>query len=235
MQTRIKNIGITVLTIATIIGIGYYFNLSSYLSLSALHERAVEMQAVVNEHYFYVVAEYMAIYALLIMLGLPIVAPLSIIGGFLFDTALGTIYAVVAATIGSILCYWIVQKLLYNWLTKRYARRIEIFNKQVHEHGANYLLLLHFMTIVPFFIINGFAALTNIPLRTVTWTSIVGFAPLAFIYAFEGTQLSSITSASDMFSPKIIFALLLLIALACIPIIVKKIVKKYQQSDYEMP
>lgn len=230
MHSSIKKTGITIIVFAALVFLGYYYDIESYFSISALHERAHNMQQMVDENYLVVLGEYMAIYTLLIMIGLPAVAPLSIIGGFLFGTILGTVYAVIAATTGSILCYWIVRTVLYQTLQKRYARRIEVFNKQVQEHGANYLLLLHFMTVVPFFIINGFAALTNMPLFTVAWTSIVGFAPLAFIYAFEGTQLSTITSVNDMFSPQIILALLLLIIVACIPIIVKK----YQKNKYEM-
>ena len=104
-----------------------------------------------------------------------------------------------------------------------YGNRIVTFKKQMDVHGVNYILMLHFVTVVPYFVINTLAALSDISLVTFVWATIVGSIPIISVYAFAGRQLSYIQSVGDIFSPPIILAFVLLIVLACMPIILKRL------------
>lgn len=71
--------------------------------------------------------------------------------------------------------------------------------------------------------INVFAGLTRVPMRTFVWTTSVGIFPGTLIYAYAGQQLRIIKDVGDIFSAKVLGAFLLLAGFAIIPIIVNKV------------
>jgi len=111
---------------------------------------------------------------------------------------------------------------LKNTLEKKYASQLVTFRKGLDEYGSYYLLILHFMFIVPFVVINILAALAGVSLWQFVWTTAVGFLPCAFVYSFAGKRLFSITSVHDVFSWNIIIAILLLLIITMLPIILKR-------------
>jgi uncharacterized membrane protein YdjX (TVP38/TMEM64 family) len=77
-------------------------------------------------------------------------------------------------------------------------------------------------------VINILAALTKVPLATFIWTTMLGVAPATFIFAFAGQQLLDISSIRDVFSPRVILALVLLAMFAFLPIMIKWFRRKKQ-------
>ena len=113
-------------------------------------------------------------------------------------------------------------------MSELYAARVVKFRQALQEYGMSYLLMLHFSAVFPYFIINSVALFAEVPLKTILWTTVVGFFPQAFVYAFAGKKLGSIRSVGDVFSPTVVLAFLLLILLACIPILLKKYKKNLE-------
>lgn len=200
-----------------------YFALDYYLSLAFFKEQNENLRAWVQKDYLWAAMVYMAVYAAIIACSIPSVGPLTIAGGFMFGIIPGTIYAVVGATIGATIAFLLYRSVLYGAMTRKYALRIEPFKKNVATYGASYLLMMHFMSVVPYFIINIVAAVAQVPMLTFLWTTVVGIIPLAFVYAFAGGELGCIESVSDIFSLPIIMALLLLVILSFAPILVKRL------------
>ncbi|MFC1841825.1 TVP38/TMEM64 family protein [Candidatus Dependentiae bacterium] len=222
MKNNVAKISFILVGLLIILYIVYKFGFSQYLTLENLKAHSTYLYSWVSEHYLISVVIYMAIYFLVIAASLPSTAPMSIIGGFLFGTLPAVLYATVAATLGATLAFLLFRNISRATIEKKYADHLVKFKSGLNEHGAAYLLLLHFMFIVPFFVINMLAAVADVSLWKFVWTTAVGFLPCAFVYAFSGKRLFSIRSISDVFSWEIIIALILLIAVVVMPIVIKK-------------
>ena len=138
---------------------------------------------------------------------------------------LGALYVNVAATTGATLAFLFARYIAGQSLQAKYGDRLARFNEELESNGWSYLLTLRFIPIFPFFLINLFAGLTNIRLRTFVWTTSVGIFPGSLIYAYAGQQLGTISAVKDIFSTKVLLAFLLLATLAVFPVIYKKIRK----------
>ena len=99
----------------------------------------------------------------------------------------------------------------------------------MRKYGANYLLMVHYASVIPFFFINTLAAISDVGWWTFLWTTVIGFIPLAIIYSFAGRELGSIKSVQDIMSPTIIGVFILLLLLAFLPIVIKH----YKDGDAE--
>ena len=126
---------------------------------------------------------------------------------------------------GATLSFLLFRYVLSNYVGTWYGDRVEKFKAQITTQGASYLLMLHFVIVVPYFVINTLAAATDISLFTFVWTTLVGSIPIVSVYAFAGRQLSYINKIGDIFSPTIIIAFMLLILMACMPIIIRRFKK----------
>lgn len=127
-----------------------YSWVSRFVTLEQIQAHSLAFKHYVGEHYFAAVLMYMGIYALTIAIGIPGVAPLSLLGGYLFGVLLGTAYGAFGATVGSLIAFVIVRYLLGDWVKRRYGHQFERFNKQMAKYGANYLLMVHYASIIPF-------------------------------------------------------------------------------------
>jgi len=200
-----------------------YFDIGHYFTLQRLQEERAWLTAMVEDNYLRAVFFYMFIYVLIIAAGFPVVGPLTLVGGFLFGALYGTAYASIAATIGVTLTFLVVRYVLANTVRGHYGKKIDRFNARIQAYGQSYLLTMHLMGVIPFFVIATLAGLTGVHVVTFIWTAFVGSLPLIGIYAFAGKQLGTMTSFRDIFSPQVIFALILLALLALVPMLIQRL------------
>ena len=199
-----------------------YTPIGRYLSLGYVQEQSGHYKSFVDSHYYVVVFCYMAVFIATVALSMPSSIILTLLGGSLFGTIAGGSYAIISVAIGVAIACEVYRRFFFKSLGELYAERIIKFKKALQEYGISYLLMLHFSAVFPYFIINSVALFAEVPLRTILWTTVVGFFPQAFVYAFAGKKLGSIRSVGDIFSPTVVLAFVLLILLACIPILLKK-------------
>ncbi len=200
----------------------WYAGVGKYVTLERFKEHSHYLKQLVTQHYLQAVLIYLVIYAVIIACSLPAVPLLTIAGGFLFGAIPGAIYANIGATVGATIAFLLFRYFFRRFARDRYGARLERFKQQITKYGATYLLILHFITIFPYFVINTLAALTDISIWTFIWTTIVGFIPLSFVYTFAGEQLGCIKSIRDVFSPSMAVAFILLVLLSLLPIIIKR-------------
>ena len=223
MKLRTKNIIILIAALAAVIIFFYYFRISDYFTIEKLKENNLFLKSFVQKHYMLSVLIYIGTYSTLIACALPIVMPLALIGGFLYGLTFGLLYAGVSCLIGSIVTFLALRHFVGHWIRDWHNERIDRFNKQIQKYGYSYLLILHFLSIVPMFVINLLAAMAKVPLFTVIWVTMLGTLPLNLLCVYAGRQLSSIHSFNEIFSPTIIILLCLLALFACAPLFLKKI------------
>lgn len=203
--------------------LSWYAGLGEYLSLANIKQQSGYFKMGVEHNYALAVLVFMVLYTFLVAVGLPVVAPMSIVGGFLFGALPGTLYSSISTTVGSITSFLLVRHAMSNVVRERYRARLDKLNKRIKIYGYNYLVTLHLITIVPFFVINTLAALADVPLLSFVWTTIVGALPILFIYSYAGRQLVMIHSIRDILRPQVLIMLLLLALLSLLPMIIRKI------------
>lgn len=218
-----RKIIIFLLIIAALFIIFNYTRVSDYITLETLQARRQLLQDFVQKHYLFSVMIYIGVYSLLLACAMPVVIPLALVGGFLYGIVFGFIYAGLSCLIGSLISFLALRYVVAHWIRDWHNERIESFNKLVQKYGYSYLLVLHFLSVVPLFVINLLAAVANVPLFTVIWVTIIGTSPLNFLCVVSGQRLSTIQSAKEIFSPTIILLFVLLALVACVPLFIKKI------------
>lgn len=200
-----------------------YFNVQDYLSVSYLQSQSASLAGMVSRHYHLSVVVYLGVYAFLIACALPVVAPLTMLGGYLFGVFYGVLYAVVGASAGAMVYFLMIRYIFAHTLRARYVHQLASFQEKMNRYGASYLISLQLLTIIPYFVINTLAALANIPLATFLWTTVLGGLPLHAIYATAGRELATLNSVRDILKPSIIVLLLVMALVAALPVIIRSI------------
>jgi uncharacterized membrane protein YdjX (TVP38/TMEM64 family) len=178
-----------------LIALGYGLGLHHYLTLQSIAEHQVELQNFVAHHLLTAVLIYCAIYIVVVALSLPGAGILSIMGGFVFGWAVSAPVTVVAATIGAMLVFKIVQTSLGATIAERAGPFVQKLSAGFAEDGFSYLLFLRLVPAFPFFAVNAVAGLTKMSLRTFAIGTLIGIIPGSFAFAWLGRGLGSVIDA----------------------------------------
>lgn len=184
---------------------------SDKLSLARVQKIAAGLKKQTNTHYLSAVLIFVSVY-IAMNLWFPAASVLTLLGGFLFGTVLGAIYVDGAATLGALLAFGISRNYAGNWIQRRWKQQLGGFNREVSKRGYLYLLLVRLIPMVPYILVNFFAGLTQVRLRTFIWTTAVGSLPGILIFSYAGRQLLKIKSVDQILTPKAVFAFVLLAA-----------------------
>lgn len=211
------------LFLLSVVALFWYFSIPKYFTLERIRENRAWLTDIVSQNYAASVILYILFFAFIIAIGIPAAGPLTLLGGFLFGVWGGLAYAFIGAITGVTTLFFIVRYIISSTIRRRYAAQLDQFNQRIQSYGHSYLLTMHLMSVVPYFVIATVAGLTDVSVVTFIWTAAVGSFPLLVIYAFAGQQLGSIGSMKDILSPQIILALGLLGLLALLPILMRRV------------
>lgn len=200
-----------------------YSGIGDYITFENLRRNKLILRDFVKNSFLASIFVFAVVYTLSSALSVPGAAVLTLAGGFLFGTTLAVLCVNIGATTGATLAFLSSRYLLGRLVQNRYSNQLRRFNEELSRNGYLYLLAVRLIPVFPFFLINFFAGLTRIPLRTFVWTTAVGIIPGSFVYTFAGSQLNTIKSAHDILSRKVLSAFLLLALFTLFPIIMKKI------------
>src|SRR5881396_702423 len=210
---------VILLLLAAAIGAFFYFDLGRYLSLEALKSNRDALLAFTNQHFALAVALYIAIYCVVVAVSLPGAAILTLAGGFLFGSVLGTVFVNLGATTGSTLAFLAARYLLRDWVEQKFGDRLEPIQEGFAKNAFSYLMTLRLIPLFPFFLVNLVSGLTRINVGTYIAATAIGTLPGSFVYAYAGRQLGMINSLREIASPQVLLAFTLLGLLALTPIL----------------
>ena len=218
------------IVILGILGLGlgafFYFDVGQYFSLEALKTNRDDLLAYTNANFAVAVILYVAVYILQTGFSLPGGALMTLTGGFLFGSVLGTIFVNIGATTGATLAFLAARYVLRDWVERKFGKRIEPIQAGFAQNAFSYLLTLRLIPAFPFFLVNLVSGLTRIPLGTYVIATSIGIIPGSFVYAFAGRQLGSINSLAEIASPPVLMAFTFLGLLALVPIVHRKFVER---------
>lgn len=214
--------GVVALLILSTIGAFFYFDLGRYLSLDTLKENRDQLLLFTDTHYAVSAALFILVYVVVTGLALPGAAILTLAGGFLFGSLLGTLFVNVGATTGAALAFLAARYLLRDWVEDKFGKWLEPVQQGFTKDAFSYLITLRLIPLFPFFVVNLVSGLTRMSVGSYVAATSLGIIPGSFVYAYAGRQLGTINSLKEVASPNVIAAFVLLGVLALVPILYKK-------------
>ena len=217
---------IILLLFAAAIGAFFFFDLGRYLSLEALKSNRDALLTFTDQHFASAVALFIAIYCLVVAVSLPGAAILTLAGGFLFGSVLGTVFVNLGATTGATLAFLAARYLLRDWVEQKFGDRLGPIQEGFARNAFSYLMTLRLIPLFPFFLVNLVSGLTRVSLATYVVATAIGIIPGSFVFAYAGRQLGMINSLKEIASPNVLLAFTLLGLLALVPIVYRKFTEK---------
>ncbi len=218
--------------ILAILGLGigafFYFDLGHYFSLEALKANRDDLLAYTNANYSTAVALFIAAYIAQTAFSLPGGAIMTLAGGFLFGSLLGTVFVNIGATLGATFAFLAARYVLRDWVERTFGDRIEPIQAGFAQNAFSYLLTLRLIPAFPFFLVNLVSGLTRVNIGTYIMATSIGIIPGSFVFAFAGKQLGSINSLVEIASPPVLMAFTFLGLLALLPIAYRKFAGRKQ-------
>jgi len=195
-----------------------------YLTLAALAENRGWLCALVGRAKAKAAFAFIAGYAGLTAISVPGAALFTIAGGFLFGAWLGTVYALIGATIGATIVFLAARAGLAGIASRAgpLAQRLEM---GFRRNGLNYLLVLRLIPIFPFWLVNLVAGATGLRLWIYVVGTFIGMIPVSFVYSSLGNGLGSVVEqgqpagAAILLRPEVGLPILALAVLALLPVL----------------
>lgn len=199
----------------------FFLPIHEYVSFEYLQRQRNAIVDLYRTHPTLFIATYVAVYVVLTSLSIPSATLLTLIGGAVFGTAIGTIVILFASTLGAVCAFILARFVLRDYVQEKFSKYLGHINRGVAEEGAFYLFGLRVVPAVPYFVVNFVMALTPIRLWTYYWVTQLGMLPGTILYVNSGKELGKLQSASSLLSWSLILSL---IALGLFPLVAKKLI-----------
>ena len=227
--SALRHAPLAIILIVAVIG---FFTLRDYLTFDTLRENREALLAFRDANFPGIVAVFIMLYFVIVAFSLPGAAVASVTGGFLFGLTLGTLFNVVAASLGAVAIF-----LAARWgLGKTLAAKMEAsdgalkkLKTGLQENEISVLFLLRLVPAVPFFVANLLPALVGVKFINFALTTVLGIIPGAIVFTWIGVGLGEVFDRGEspdlslLWEPQVIGPILALSALAALPIIIKAV------------
>jgi len=210
---------------ALVLGVAafFYFDLWAFLSFEYLKQNRDRLLDYTHANYATAVLIFIGVYIAQTAFSLPGGLILTLAGGFLFGSALGTLFVNIGATTGATLAFLAARYVLRDWVERRFGGKLEAIQSGFEQNAASYLLTLRLIPLFPFFLVNLAAGITRVKTGVYVAATALGIIPGSFVYAYAGRQLGGIDSPAEIASPRVLLAFVFLGVLALAPVAYKKL------------
>ncbi len=221
-----RSVPLAVLVLGTVLffAIGW----DEYLSFAALHEHDEMLRQHVANHLVVALVTYFVVYAISIALSLPGGLVLTVLGGYLFGTAVAGTTVIFAATIGATAIFLAAKTALGDFLRNRAGPAMQRMEAGIKKDAFHYLLVLRLIPLFPFFLVNLAPAFLGVSLRVYFFSTLIGIIPGTYIFASVGNGLGAVLgtgqepTAKLLLEPEILLPLIGLAILAMVPVVYRR-------------
>ncbi len=218
--------------IAVLIIVGNHFNLQGVFNKSLLWVENLGWLAPIA---------FVVIYNVATLLFIP-GSLLTLKGGCLFGLLWGSIYVLIAATIGATFAFLVGRYVSRDWVCKQIGNKpkFQVIDKAVAKHGFKIVFLTRLSPIFPFNLLNYAFGVTQVSLKDYIFGSI-GMIPGTVMYVYMGSIIghiamnhSSIPEHPETQSIQLLLQGFGFIATVFVTIYVAKIAKKalHESTNY---
>jgi uncharacterized membrane protein YdjX (TVP38/TMEM64 family) len=222
-QARLKHLLPLALLLAGLAAL-WAFGLQQDLSWAALARHQADLLALVARKPVTVGAAYLALYTVVVACSVPEAAVVTLAGGLLFGTVVGTALAVIGATIGAVILFLAARYAFADLMAARASALMAKLRPRLERDGFLYLLAIRLIPIFPFWLINLAGAACGMRLWPFAAATLIGIIPGTAVFAAIGTGVGDLLatgqtpSLTAVFAPHILLPLLGLAALALLPV-----------------
>jgi pyruvate/2-oxoglutarate dehydrogenase complex dihydrolipoamide dehydrogenase (E3) component/uncharacterized membrane protein YdjX (TVP38/TMEM64 family) len=203
-----------------------HFQLGQWLTLEQLKASRDTLAHTVQQQPLASAAVYFVGYVLMTALSLPGAAVLTLAGGAVFGLGWGLLLVSFASSLGATLAFLVARHLLRDAVQARFGKALAPINDGMARDGGLYLLTLRLVPVFPFFMVNLLVALTPIGVARFYGISQLGMLAGTAVYVNAGTQLATLGSVRDVFSPALLGSFVLL---GLFPLLAKALVSVVQR------
>ncbi len=230
-----KLIPLGIIVLVAVIG---FFTLRDYLTFETIRDNRETLIQFKENNYLVTSLVFLLIYIVIVAFSLPGAAIASLTGGFLFGLFPGTLYNVLAATIGATIIFIAARMGLGDFLSKKMdtsTGTVQKLRDGLRENEISVLFLLRLVPAVPFFVANLLPALVGVKFRNFVFTTFFGIIPGALVFTWVGVGLGEVFARGEAPNLSIIFEwyilgpILGLCALALLPIVIN-ILRKSKEN-----
>ncbi|MES2985225.1 MAG: VTT domain-containing protein [Pseudomonadota bacterium] len=219
------------LILLLLVGAGAAFLMSDarqFLTLETLKASHAHWAMFYAAHPWVCRAFFMAGALVFFSLPLPGGSLLLLAAGSIFGWLVGFIIIVITAMGGACIAFLCSRLLIGEYVQRRFAAQLMQVNRGIADEGALYVFALHLIPFIPFGIINWVMGITPLRLHVFACASLLGLLPGIALITAAGTQLASIHSLSDIFSPAL---LLSLCAIGVLPVAARRFLQYLRQRS----
>ena len=169
----------------------YFFN-RDFFELKTLFLYLETVQNYISNNFFFSFLIFMLAYIILIVCNFPIASLLSLISGFLYGTWIGSIGIIISSTIGAFIVFSVAKLFFYDYISKKLLHKYSFIKQYFQKNELELLLLIRLIPGIPFFAQNLILAGLGAKSSKFFFTTLIGLAPWALIFASIGQGLEEI-------------------------------------------
>ena len=169
----------------------YFFN-RDFFELKTLFLNLENIQNYISNNFLFSFLIFTFSYCLLIVCNFPIASLLSLIGGFLYGTWIGSIGIIVGGTLGSFIVFLVAKLFFYDYISKKLLQKYSFITKYFQKNELELMLLIRLVPGIPFFAQNLILAGLGAKRLKFFFTTLFGLSPWAIIFASIGQGLEEI-------------------------------------------
>ena len=162
---------------------------------------------------------------------------LSMLGGFIYGSLMGTIYVFIGATLGALITFLSGRILLKNWIQSRLNSfpKLQSIEKSIANEGLKLIILSRLSPIFPFGLLNLGYGLSEVKFKDF-FIGIIAILPGTFVYCSLGSLAIEVSKFQQVIDKRedlgsFIFTLTGIISTILIAILVLRLIRK-SLSEY---
>lgn len=199
-----------------------YIEGQQYFNLAFVQSALENLTTYYNQNQSLFIASYVVGYALLVALYVPGPLILNLLAGAVFGPLLGAGLAVLSASIGSFLAFYVSRYFLHDWVREKYPKQAASVDKAFEETGVFYIFLLRLAPALPVGLTNLLMGVTNVSGRVFFVATLIGVVPWISFYTFAGAELASLKSIENLISMEMTSLALALVGLLLLGHVIMK-------------
>ena len=210
----------------------FLFDLDRYFTMETLRDNRDALDAWVSARPLLSLGLFVIVYAGSVAISFPGASILTVFGGFLFGLWPGVPAIVVAATLGALCVFFASKTALGGALRRSAGGFVAGMEKGFRDNELSYMFVLRLAPVFPFWAVNMAAGLLGVSFRNFLIGTVAGIVPGTFVYASIGNAAGAAFDAGEnvslagiLLQPETLLPLIGLIALALLPVFVRKLRK----------
>lgn len=215
----------------------FAFDLHSYVTFDALKTHRAAVLDYYAQHQALTVLLFGLAYTVVVALSIPGAIWMTLLAGFVFGTVAGAAIVIVAATLGSFIVFLAARYAIGDLLYKKAGPFVRRMEEGFRKNAFSYLMFLRLVPVFPFWLVNLVPAFLNVGAAAFVVATTLGIAPATFVFASVGSGLGAVLDQGGtpdlaiVFEPHIMGPLLGLAVLALIPVFLRRIKERREETS----